>query len=121
MWGREKQDIMDNFLKCPFCLSQSVEAKSGKSNCPVCFAEFEIDDRLECIFVDPINLKLPVNGFVCICGKKGSGKRGQGKGGQIFEIDKLITCSLICLNCLFSLRLDFNLALRRARLWLTVL
>ena len=65
MWGREKQDIMDNFLKCPFCLSQSVEAKSGKSNCPVCFAEFEIDDRLECIFVDPINLKLPVNGFVC--------------------------------------------------------
>ncbi len=65
MWGREKQDIMDNFLKCPFCLSQSVEAKSGKSNCPVCFAEFEIDDRLECIFVDPINLKLPVNGFIC--------------------------------------------------------
>ena len=49
MWGREKQDIMDNFLKCPFCLSQSVEAKSGKSNCPVRFAEFEIDDRLECI------------------------------------------------------------------------
>ena len=47
MWGREKQDIMDNFLKCPFCLSQSVEAKSGKSNCPVCFAEFEIDDRLD--------------------------------------------------------------------------
>jgi len=43
------------------------------------------------------------------------------KRGQIFEIDKLITCSLICLNCLFSLRLDFNLALRRARLWLTVL
>ncbi len=31
--------------------------------------EFEIDDRLECIFVDPINLKLPVNGFVCgFCG-----------------------------------------------------
>jgi hypothetical protein len=65
MWGSEKQDIMDNFLKCPFCLSQSVEAKSGKSNCPVCFAEFEIDDRLECIFIDPINLKLPVNRFVC--------------------------------------------------------
>ena len=43
------------------------------------------------------------------------------KGGQIFEIDNLITCSLIRLNCLFSLRLDFNFALRRARLWLTVL
>ncbi len=35
------------------------------SNCPECSAEFEIDDRLECIFVNPINLKLPVNGFVC--------------------------------------------------------
>ena len=69
MWGSEKQDIMDKFLKCPFCLSQSVEAKSGKSNCPVCFAEFEIDDRLDCIFIGPINLKLQVNGFVCIsCG-----------------------------------------------------
>ncbi len=49
MWGRENQDIMDNFLKCPFCLSQSVEPKSGKSNCPECSAEFEIDDRMECI------------------------------------------------------------------------
>ena len=65
MWGRENQDIMDNFLKCPFCLSLSVEPKSGKSNCPECSVEFEIDNRLECIFVDPINLKLPVNGFVC--------------------------------------------------------
>jgi hypothetical protein len=69
MWGRENQDIMNNFLKCPFCLSQSVEAKSGKSNCPECSAEFEIDDRLECIFVNPMNLKLPANGFVCVsCG-----------------------------------------------------
>ena len=42
MWGSEKQDIMDNFLKCPFCLSQSVEAKSGKSNCPVCFGNLRL-------------------------------------------------------------------------------
>ncbi len=42
-------------------------------------------------------------------------------GNSPFGIDKLITCSLIRLNCLFSLRLDFNLAFRRARLWLTVL
>jgi len=69
MWGSENQDLMDNFLKCPFFLSHSGEPKLGKSNCPECSAEFEIDDRLECIFVDPINLKLPVNGFVCgFCG-----------------------------------------------------
>ena len=41
--------------------------------------------------------------------------------GQIFVIDKLIICSLICLNFLLSLRFDFNLAFRRVRLWLTVL
>jgi hypothetical protein len=35
------------------------------SVCPVCFAEFEIDDRLECVFVDPAKLRLPVNGTVC--------------------------------------------------------
>ncbi len=69
MWGRENQDIMDYFLRCPFCLSHSVEPKSGKSNCPECSAEFEIDDRLECIFVNPMNLKPPANGFVCVsCG-----------------------------------------------------
>jgi len=56
-------------LKCPFCLSQSVEPKPGKAICPECSAEFEIDDRLECIFVNPKNLKLPVNGFICsACG-----------------------------------------------------
>ena len=52
-------------IKCPFCLNDSVEAKSGKTTCPDCSAEFEIDDRLECIFADTQKIRLPVNGFVC--------------------------------------------------------
>ena len=58
-------------IKCPFCLKNSVEAKSGKTTCPECSAEFEVDDRLECIFVNPDKLRLPmaVNGTVCgMCG-----------------------------------------------------
>jgi hypothetical protein len=58
-----------DFLKCPFCLNHSVDAKSGKPTCPECSAEFEVDDRLECVFADTQNLRLPVNGFVCgVCG-----------------------------------------------------
>ncbi len=49
----------------PFCLNHSVEAKSGITSCPECSAEFETDDRLECIFVDTQSMKLPVKGFVC--------------------------------------------------------
>jgi hypothetical protein len=37
-------------LKCPFCLNHGIEAKTGKTACPECSAEFEIDDRLECGF-----------------------------------------------------------------------
>jgi hypothetical protein len=64
--------IMDNtqqldHLKCPFCLNQSIEKKSGTTTCPECSAEFDIDDRMECIFANTENLKLPVNGFVCGC------------------------------------------------------
>ena len=69
MLVRERQETVDNFLKCPFCLNQSVEAKPGKTTCPEYSTEFEIDDRSECIFVNPMNLKLPVNGLVCLsCG-----------------------------------------------------
>ena len=60
-----------NKLKFPFCLNHSVEAKPGKKTCPECSAGFEIDDRLECIFINPNKLRLPmaVNGTVCgICG-----------------------------------------------------
>jgi len=54
-----------NYLKCPFCLNYSVKAKPGKTTCPECSAEFEVDDRLECIFADTKKMRLPVNGFVC--------------------------------------------------------
>lgn len=58
-----------NKLKCPFCLNHGIEAKSGKTTCQECSAEFEIDDRLECIFADTSKMRLPVNGFVCsACG-----------------------------------------------------
>jgi len=58
-----------NKLKCPFCLNHGIEAKSGKTTCQECSAEFEIDDRLECIFADTSKMRLPVNGFVCrVCG-----------------------------------------------------
>ena len=64
------------YLKCPFCLSHSVQAKPGKTTCPECSAEFEIDDRLECVFVDTEKLRLPVNGTVCgFCGLVQGGER----------------------------------------------
>jgi len=57
------------YLKCPFCLNHILEAKPGKTTCPECSTEFEIDDRLECIFADTQKIRLPVNGFVCgVCG-----------------------------------------------------
>jgi len=59
------------YLKCPFCLNHSVDAKPGKTTCPECSAEFEVDDRLECIFINPDKPGLPlaVNGTVCrVCG-----------------------------------------------------
>ncbi len=46
-----------------------MEAKPGKTTCPECSDEFEIDDRLECIFADTSKMRLPVNGLVCsACG-----------------------------------------------------
>lgn len=63
--------LQSDFLKCPFCLKHSAEAKPGITTCPDCNTEFEIDDRLECIFVNPNKLRLPmaVNGTVCgVCG-----------------------------------------------------
>jgi len=59
------------YLKCPFCPNHSIEAKPGITTCPECSAEFEIDDRLECIFINPSKLRLPmaVRGTVCgVCG-----------------------------------------------------
>ncbi len=65
----KRLDHVTHKIKCPFCLDHSVEAKSGKTICPECSAEFEVDDRAECIFADTKKIRLPVNGFVCgVCG-----------------------------------------------------
>ena len=39
--------------------------KPGKGKCPECGSRFEIDDRLECVFADIDNIKMPVKGVVC--------------------------------------------------------
>jgi hypothetical protein len=40
-------------------------AKPGEVHCPMCDSEFEVDDRLECIFADIDKIRLPANGTVC--------------------------------------------------------
>ena len=56
-------------MKCPFCLNPIADPNPGKRICQKCQAEFEIDDRGECVFANPDNLKMPVNGTVCmVCG-----------------------------------------------------
>ena len=52
-------------LTCPFCENWNVIVKPGKNKCPECRSRFEIDDRLECVFADPDNIRLPVKGVVC--------------------------------------------------------
>ena len=56
-----------DYLKCPFCLNHSLEAKPGKTTCPYCSAEFEVDDRVECIFADTLKMRLPVKGVFVGC------------------------------------------------------
>ncbi len=51
-------------LKCPFCHNPIADANPGEKTCQNCHAEFEIDARMECIFTNPDNLRLPVNGTV---------------------------------------------------------
>jgi hypothetical protein len=64
-----------DFLKCPFCLKHSVEAIPGKTTCPDCSAEFEIDDRGDASLLTPKKMRLPVNGMVCnACGIVQSGE-----------------------------------------------
>jgi hypothetical protein len=65
----ERLDHVTFNIKCPFCLNYNLEAKPGKTTCPECSAEFEVDDRSECIFVNTSRMRLSVNGFVCwVCG-----------------------------------------------------
>ena len=64
------------YLTCPFCLNHCIHAEPGKTQCPVCNATFEIDGRVECVFADTDNVRLPVNGIVCgSCGLVQSGHR----------------------------------------------
>ena len=58
---------MDSFynsvdLKCPFCHNPLSGSNSGEKICPKCQAEFEIDGRGECVFVNLENLRMPING-----------------------------------------------------------
>jgi len=60
-----KKDMSETqYLNCPFCENRYVMAETGKTRCPVCDAIFEIDDRVECVFADTENIRLPVNGIV---------------------------------------------------------
>jgi len=69
-----------DYIKCPFC-SNNIKSKPGKTSCPDCSAEFEIDDRGECIFIDISNPRLPINGNVCMsCGLV----QGEDKGNCVY-------------------------------------
>ncbi len=52
------------YIECPFCLAP-LKPKVGRVQCPMCDANFEYDDRMECVFVDTSDLRLPVHGTVC--------------------------------------------------------
>jgi hypothetical protein len=77
------------YIECPFC-SGVLEPKIGKMKCPECHTKFEYDDRMESIFVDTRNLRLPIHGTVCPrCGlvQGEDGKRcvycGEGMSGTV--------------------------------------
>ena len=58
-----------NHILCPFCGYEEIEAKPGKAHCPKCHTSFYIDDRVECLFGDTADLKLPLSGTICpVCG-----------------------------------------------------
>jgi hypothetical protein len=49
--------------------NQSIKARAGATTFPECDAQFEIDDRLECVFGDTDNIRLPAIGAICTsCG-----------------------------------------------------
>jgi len=53
-----------DYIECPFCQGL-LEPKAGKQKCPECGTNLEIDDRLESIFADTSDLRLPIHGTVC--------------------------------------------------------
>ena len=62
-------------MKCPFCHNPIADPNPGEKICSSCHAEFEVEDRGECVFANPDNLRLPINGIV---GRMaGNGKSGE--------------------------------------------
>ena len=60
---------VEDHILCPFCGHPGIEAKPGKASCNECHASFYIDDRVECVFADTKDLRLPLTGTVCpMCG-----------------------------------------------------
>ncbi len=57
--------ILHGYIICPFCSNSKISDISGNMSCPECNAEFEIDDRGECVFVDTDNPRLPLKGIFC--------------------------------------------------------
>jgi hypothetical protein len=61
--------VSHEYIRCSFCKSNCIKAKPGKTKCPECNSEFEIDDRLESIFANTDKIRLPAKGVVCgVCG-----------------------------------------------------
>ncbi|MCG6910615.1 MAG: hypothetical protein LJE94_10890 [Deltaproteobacteria bacterium] len=58
-----------HYIECPFC-SGLVEAKLERQMiCLECRATFTYDEKLQGIFADTSNLRLPIQGTVCTrCG-----------------------------------------------------
>ena len=66
---KKDTSVSHEYLTCPFCLGQCIHAEPGKTQCLVCGARFEIDDRAECIFGDTSEIRLPAMGTICAsCG-----------------------------------------------------
>ena len=67
-----------------------LNPKLGKIKCPECHAKFEYDDRMESIFVNANDLRLPVHGTVCPqCGLV------QGDG----DVRRCVCCGVILSQC----------------------
>jgi integration host factor subunit alpha len=46
-----------------FCVKEKKQRRGR--NPSKCSSRFEVDDRLECVFANPDNIRLPVNGMIC--------------------------------------------------------
>ena len=52
-------------LEGPFSGTGSIPAMPGRTVCQECKTQFEIDDREECAFVDPLLPRLPIDETFC--------------------------------------------------------